>query len=140
MFYVYMLWTSIYISHVHVWLWYNRFRGFKALFELVKHKLPNLTTAYVQLSALKSNSEWKRYNMSAPQLPLYVLPTTAVTFYDFNCFDHSHKLVHTCCIVGSIKVFHWYKPKSWQVHQRAINAFFPEVIRHRPFISLPVSY
>ena len=30
-----------------------------------------------------------------------------------------------CCIVGSIKVFHRYKPKSWQVYQRAINAFFP---------------
>ena len=28
-----------------------------------------------------------------------------------------------CCIVGSIKVFHRYKPKSRQVYQRAINAF-----------------
>ena len=45
-----------------------------------------------------------------------------------------------CCIVGSIKVFNRYKPKSWQVYQRAINAFSSEVVRHRPFISLPVSY
>ena len=31
--------------------------------------------------------------------------------------------------IGSIKVFHRYKPKSWQVYQRAINAFSPEVPR-----------
>ena len=33
--------------------------------------------------------------------------------------------INFCCIVGSVKVFHRYKPKSWQVYQRAINAFFP---------------
>ena len=45
-----------------------------------------------------------------------------------------------CCIVGSMAVFHRYKPKSWQVYRRAVNAFHPEVVRHRLFISLPVSH
>ena len=83
-----------------------------------------LYTFYV--TADESTSGWEFYylflnphNTSPPEIaellrepPLRLLVTRGV------CLGF-------CCIVGSIKVFHRHKPKSWHVYQRAINAFFP---------------
>ena len=79
----------------------------------------SFSALFIKSSSRFTDVSTKSWMLESPLLPIFF---TFSLWYKvwFLC------LMAYCCIVGSIKAFQRYKPKSWQVYQRAINAFSPK--------------